>query len=114
MYLLVATYAGHNFDECDLHATSHVLGAYKILKECEEAVLNDLKEFFSESADNYCDDSDSVHRAEEFIKERMDSVVFNGLDDSNFTRPYAERDMAEYSHEENYGLDVIKYLVIKI
>lgn len=112
MYLLVATYAGHNFDECDLYANSHVIGIYETVEECKEAAQNNLKEFLTDSADNYCDGEDSDSRVKKYVKDRIGSMVLYDLDDSNFTRPYVERNILEYSREESYGLDVIKYLVI--
>lgn len=113
MYLLVATYAGHNFDECDLYANSHVIGAYETVEQCKEACLIDLKGIFSDLAECYVDPDEGI-TVEDIVSERMDSVVFNDLDDSSFARPYAERYLAEYDYAEDYGLDVIKYLVIKI
>lgn len=113
MYLLVATYAGHNFDECDLYANSHVIGAYENVEQCKEASLTDLKGIFSDLADSYVD-PDSGYTVDEFIQDRLDAVSFSDLDDSSFARPYAERYLAEYDYTENYGLDAIKYLIIKI
>ena len=113
MYLLVATYAGHNFEEQDLYANSHVIGAYETVEQCKEASLTDWKGIFSDLADGYVD-PDSGYTVDEFIQDRMDAVSFSDLDDSSFARPYAERYLAEYDYAENYGLDAIKYLIIKI
>lgn len=113
MYLLVATYAGHNFDEQDLYANSHVIGTYETVEQCKEASLTDLKGIFSDLADGYVD-PDSGYTVDEFIQDRLDAVSFSDLDDSSFARPYAERDLAEYDYAEDYGLDAIKYLIIKI
>lgn len=110
MYLLVATYAGHNFDECDLYSNSTVIGTYETIEQCEEASLIDLKGIFSDLADSYDENAD------EFVQERMNAVNMyaDSLDDASFARPYAFRYLAEYDYAEDYGLDSIKYVIIKI
>lgn len=113
MYLLVATYAGHNFDECDLCADSHVVGAFETIEQCREASKIDLNTIFSDLATEYVD-LDSDYTTSDFIQERLDAVVFSDLDDASFARPYAERYLAEYDFNEGYGIDSIKYLIIKI
>ena len=115
MYLLVATYAGHTFDEGDLYANSTVIGTYETIGQCEEACLIDLKGIFSDLADSYVD-PDSGYTVEEFIQDRMDAVSMyaDSLDDASFARPYAFRYLAEYDYAEDYGLDAIKYVIIKI
>lgn len=114
MYLLISTYTRYDFDEHYLHNDSHVIGTYETLEYCKEAAQKELREFFSDSGDNECDDEESLGKVKKYAEERTGSMVLYDLDDSNFTRPYAERYILEYNREEYYGLDVIKYLVIKI
>lgn len=113
MYLLVVTYAGHNFYENALYADSRVVGTFKTIEQCKEASKIDLNTIFSDLALD-CVDPDSDCTISDFIQERWDAVVFSDLDDTSFARPYAERYLAEYDFNEGYGLDAIKYLIIKI